>query len=214
MLSSRACRLVLLASCFARSSVYAQVTTDTSHAFRTYLAVGPSLAQRVPDVNGFHADVGVTRRLSGPLGAQLELTRHAYGQTPIYPRLIIDAEGRGYQSVSRDVTAGIASATLDVLPLGGGARLSLLAGIGAHYSHREAVHYPPCESELICSGERQRLDFRVLQTGISGGARASFMLHHLPAFVDLRLHYMYRSVPEERAGDDYLLLPLSFGLFL
>ncbi|MDQ2668533.1 MAG: hypothetical protein M3Z05_21440 [Gemmatimonadota bacterium] len=214
MLPSRTCRLVLLASCFAVSSAYAQATVDTSHAFRMYFAAGTSLAQRIPDVNGFHADMGVTRGVGGGVGAELELTQHVYAQTPIYPRLIIDAEGRGYQTVSRDVTAGIASFTVDVLPLSGGARLSLLAGIGAYYSHREAIHYPPCEEGAICTGERQRLDFRALQTGISGGARASFMLHHLPAFVDLRLHYMYRSVPEGRPGDDYLLLPLSFGLFL
>ena len=214
MLSSRACRFVLVASVFARAAISAQAIADTSHAFRTYVAFGVSQAQRIPDVNGFHMDIGATRRLSGPLGAQLELTRHVYAQTPIYPRLIVDAEGRGYQTVSRDVIAGIASATLDVFPLGGATRLSLIAGIGAYHSHREAMHYAACEPLDSCSADAQRLHFRVLQTGISGGTRASFMLKDLPAFVDLRLHYMYRSVPEGRAGDDYLLLPLSFGFFL
>ncbi|MFN2629340.1 MAG: hypothetical protein ABR569_11990, partial [Gaiellaceae bacterium] len=78
-----------------------------------------------------------------------------------------------------------------------------VAGAGVYGSHRVATRYPTCEIAGPCEHATYKLDIPATQPGVNGGVGTQLLLGAIPVFVDIRLHYMYRTSPGGGPSNDY-----------
>ena len=204
--------LVCLSLVLIASPCSAQGAPDTGRRFVPFVSVGASEASRLPDGPGFHVDAGVMRAMGHGVSLRLEATRHAYGEVPLYPCLFQDAQ-YCYQTLDRQVTAGIASVAYEH-PIGT-ETVYLIAGAGVYGSHRVATRYPSCQVPNVCDDRgTYKLDIRATQPGVSGGVGVRRLLGTTPLFVDVRMHFIRRTSPSGGPSNDYFLVPVTLGVGL
>ena len=189
----------------------AQDAPEPAHRFAPFVSAGTSAASRLPDGNGVHLELGVVRPLTSWLGVRLEATRHMYAPVALAPCLIQDA-AHCYQTIDRQVTAGIVSATVGHSY--GKESLYLIGGAGVYGSRRVATRYPACDVAAPCENATYTMAMRSTQPGVSGGVGGEIPLGRVSAFADLRVHYMFRTAPGGGPSNDYFLMPLTVGLRL
>jgi hypothetical protein len=115
----------------------------------------------------------------------------------------------------RSVVGTIASVTYHVsrAQVGSGEMAPyLIAGAGLYGSRRVATHYPECQPLGPCDRTTHTLQLRDRQFGASGGVGVDARVYGVPAFVELRVHYMYADTTAGEPSNDYFLIPLSVGL--
>jgi hypothetical protein len=192
-------------------SASAQETPEPAHRFAPFVSAGTSVASRLPDGNGVHLELGVVRPLASWLGVRLEAARHLYAPVGLAPCLIQDA-AHCYQTIDRQVTAGIVSAT--VSRSYGKGSVYLIGGAGVYGSRRVATRYPTCDVAAPCERATYTMTMRSTQPGVNGGIGGEIPLGRLSAFADVRVHYMLRTAPAGGPSNDYFLMPLTVGLRL
>lgn len=190
-------------------------TTEQARPFAISLALGPTHAFRGVDAPGIQGQAGFEYKYTPSFGLRVEGTAHWYEQQPVYPCLIQDAF-RCYQTIRRAVSAGVVSATYHVSRFAadkGRTVPYLISGVGFYKSRRIATHYPDCQPGGVCTDRNTyKLEFRDTQIGWSGGVGLDFQLGPLPAFGEMRVHYIYRDSPSGQPTNDYFLMPLSLGV--
>jgi hypothetical protein len=203
--------LIPALSCIVLAATASRVgaQSDSSRRLAPFLSLGTSSAGRGVDGPGIHVDAGFIRALGHGFSVRLEATRHAYGDAPVAPCLVWDSE-RCYQVVDRQVTAGIVNAVYG-RPVGR-AELYLISGMGVYGSHRVATKYPECQAAGPCETRTYKLHMRDTQFGVNGGFGAEMPVGSVPMFMDVRMHYTYRTAPTGKPGNDYFLLPLTVGV--
>ena len=189
----------------------------SGRGFELLLSGGPSQASRSVDAMGWFAEAGIARRLSSRVGVRLELAGHRYGAVPVYQCIVQDAE-RCYQTLGRDVIAGIANVVVQPMTAresGTYRGLYLIGGLGTYDSRRKATAYPDCEPSGECSDRDVRtMTLRDTQLGINGGIGFNVILGGSPVFTEMRLHYARPNSPANGPTNDYFLFPISIGFKL
>lgn len=209
---SRVAVLLLVVTSPARAQIG---TTEQARPFAISLALGPTRTFRGVDAPGIQGQAGFEYKFTPSFGLRVEGTAHWYEQQPVYPCLIQDAF-RCYQTIRRAVSAGVVSATYHVSRFAadkGRTVPYLISGVGFYKSRRIATHYPDCQPGGACTDRNTyKLEFRDTQIGWSGGVGLDFQLGPLPAFGEMRVHYIYRDSPSGQPTNDYFLMPLSVGV--
>lgn len=189
----------------------AQGAPEAARHFAPFLSGGASLASRLPDGDGVHLELGVIRLLGHGFSVRVEAARHVYAPVALAPCLIQD-EARCYQTLDRQVTAGIVNAAYDRATSFGS--IYLIAGAGVYGSRRVATRYPICDIAGPCDNSTYELEMRSTQPGMNGGVGAQIPLGSVSLFTDFRAHYMFRTSPGGGPSNDYFLLPVTVGLRL
>jgi hypothetical protein len=206
---SRALIPALSCIMLAATASHVGAQSDSSRRLVPFVSLGASHAARGVDSPGAHIEAGFIRALGHGFSVRVEAARHSYGEVPVAPCLLQDSE-RCYQVVDRQVTAGIVNAVYGHSVRG--TELYLISGMGVYGSHRVATRYPACQVAGPCETRTYKLDIRDTQLGVNGGIGAETPVRSVPLFMDLRVHYMYRTTPSGRPGNDYFLVPFTVGL--
>jgi hypothetical protein len=206
---SRALIPALSCIVLAAAAPHVGAQSDSTRRLFPFISLGTSQAGRGVDGPGIHGEAGFIRALGHGFSVRVEAARHAYGEAPVAPCLLADSE-RCYQVVDRQVTAGIVNAVYGHSV--GVTELYLISGMGVYGSHRVATRYPACQIAGPCETRTYKLHMRDTQFGVNGGFGAEMPVGSVPLFMDVRMHYTYRTTPTGKPGNDYFLIPFTMGV--